>query len=43
MSAYGFDNSGKCADCKADRPIYCDAPSMKGILTDGAWAEYMAA
>ncbi|CVL07701.1 related to ADH2-alcohol dehydrogenase II [Fusarium mangiferae] len=35
--------AGNCPDCKAERPIYCDNPSMKGITTDGAWAEYMAA
>ncbi|EXL92967.1 hypothetical protein FOIG_14133 [Fusarium odoratissimum NRRL 54006] len=34
---------GKCPDCKTGRPIYCDNPLMKGITTDGAWAEYMAA
>ncbi|KAH7215632.1 chaperonin 10-like protein [Fusarium oxysporum] len=33
----------KCLDCKTGRPIYCDNPLMKGITTDGAWAEYMAA
>ncbi|KAF4988994.1 hypothetical protein FDECE_14848 [Fusarium decemcellulare] len=34
---------GKCPDCKAGTPIYCDDPLMKGITTDGAWAEYMVA
>ncbi|KAL5358972.1 chaperonin 10-like protein [Aspergillus floccosus] len=34
---------GKCPDCKHGRPIYCDHPLMKGITTDGAWAEYMVA
>lgn len=35
--------TGKCPDCKAGKPIYCDAPKMKGITADGAWAEYMVA
>ncbi|TDZ74770.1 alcohol dehydrogenase [Colletotrichum trifolii] len=34
---------GVCPDCKAGRPVYCDNPLMKGITTDGAWAEYMVA
>lgn len=34
---------GKCADCKAGLPVYCEAPLMKGITTDGGWAEYMVA
>jgi hypothetical protein len=25
------------------KPIYCDNPKMKGLTTDGAWVEYMAA
>ncbi|TQW00485.1 zinc binding dehydrogenase [Cordyceps javanica] len=33
----------ECPDCKADRPIYCDKPSMKGINVNGAWSEYMVA
>ncbi|ODM22366.1 hypothetical protein SI65_03212 [Aspergillus cristatus] len=34
---------GKYPDCKAGLPIYCDAPLMKGITTNGAWAKYMVA
>ncbi|KAF9878254.1 hypothetical protein CkaCkLH20_04292 [Colletotrichum karsti] len=34
---------GVCPDCLAGRPIYCDNPLMKGLTTDGAWAEYMVA
>ncbi|KAL4891027.1 chaperonin 10-like protein [Aspergillus ambiguus] len=34
---------GTCPDCRHGRPIYCDSPMMKGITTDGAWAEYMVA
>ncbi|KAF4824732.1 alcohol dehydrogenase [Colletotrichum siamense] len=34
---------GKCPDCKAGKPVYCDNMLMKGITTDGAWAEYMVA
>ncbi|KAF4338424.1 sphingosine n-acyltransferase lag1 [Fusarium beomiforme] len=44
VGCLNFDSCcGKCPDCKAGRPIYCDNPLMKGIATDGAWAEYMAA
>lgn len=34
---------GKCPDCRAGRPVYCDNLLMKGITADGAWAEYMVA
>ncbi|KAE8382583.1 putative zinc binding dehydrogenase [Aspergillus bertholletiae] len=44
VGCINFDSvCGTCTDCKAGLPIYCDAPLMKGITTDGAWAEYMAA
>ncbi|KAL2802414.1 chaperonin 10-like protein [Aspergillus granulosus] len=44
VGCINFDTvCGECPDCKADRPIYCDAPKMKGLTTDGAWAEYMVA
>ncbi|KAF5619292.1 sphingosine n-acyltransferase lag1 [Fusarium tjaetaba] len=44
VGCLNFDSCcGKCPDCKASTPIYCDNPLMKGITTDGAWAEYMAA
>ncbi|KAJ5108185.1 zinc binding dehydrogenase [Penicillium angulare] len=44
VGCINFDTvCGKCADCKAGLPIYCEAPLMKGITTDGAWAEYMVA
>ncbi|GCB25987.1 alcohol dehydrogenase [Aspergillus awamori] len=44
VGCINFDSvCGKCPDCKAGRPIYCDAPMMKGITADGAWAEYMVA
>ncbi|OJJ48006.1 hypothetical protein ASPZODRAFT_95133 [Penicilliopsis zonata CBS 506.65] len=32
---------GKCPDCKAGIPVYCEGNLMKGITADGAWAEYM--
>ncbi|EYE97889.1 zinc binding dehydrogenase [Aspergillus ruber CBS 135680] len=44
VGCINFDSvCGKCPDCKAGLPIYCDNPLMKGITTDGAWAEYMVA
>ncbi|KNG86482.1 hypothetical protein ANOM_005123 [Aspergillus nomiae NRRL 13137] len=44
VGCINFDSvCGKCADCKAGLPIYCEAPLMKGITTDGGWAEYMVA
>ncbi|KAJ5235505.1 zinc binding dehydrogenase [Penicillium citrinum] len=44
VGCINFDSvCGKCADCISGLPIYCDAPSMKGITIDGAWAEYMVA
>ncbi|KAF4959447.1 hypothetical protein FGADI_1668 [Fusarium gaditjirri] len=44
VGCLNFDSCcGKCPDCKSGRPIYCDNPLMKGITTDGAWAEYMVA
>ncbi|PWY88840.1 GroES-like protein [Aspergillus sclerotioniger CBS 115572] len=44
VGCINFDSvCGKCPDCKAGLPIYCDAPNMKGITADGAWAEYMVA
>ncbi|KAF5551493.1 alcohol dehydrogenase [Fusarium phyllophilum] len=44
VGCLNFDSCcGNCPDCKAGKPIYCDNPLMKGITTDGAWAEYMAA
>ncbi|KAJ5178733.1 zinc binding dehydrogenase [Penicillium capsulatum] len=44
VGCINFDSAcGKCPDCQANRPVYCDAPRMKGITTDGAWAEYMVA
>ncbi|KAJ4251410.1 hypothetical protein NW762_011392 [Fusarium torreyae] len=44
VGCLNFDSCcGKCPDCKAGKPIYCDSPLMKGITADGAWAEYMAA
>ncbi|RGP80718.1 sphingosine n-acyltransferase lag1 [Fusarium longipes] len=44
VGCLNFDSCcGKCPDCKAGKPIYCDAPLMKGITADGAWAEYMVA
>ncbi|RGP74665.1 sphingosine n-acyltransferase lag1 [Fusarium sporotrichioides] len=44
VGCLNFDSCcGNCPDCKAGKPIYCDAPLMKGITADGAWAEYMAA
>ncbi|KAJ5605471.1 zinc binding dehydrogenase [Penicillium lagena] len=42
VGCINFDSvCGKCADCKAGLPIYCESPLMKGLTTDGAWAEYM--
>ncbi|KAM0304180.1 hypothetical protein ACHAPM_002253 [Fusarium culmorum] len=42
VGCLNFDSCcGKCPDCKAGKPIYCDAPLMKGLTADGAWAEYM--
>ncbi|OJJ36033.1 hypothetical protein ASPWEDRAFT_110216 [Aspergillus wentii DTO 134E9] len=44
VGCVNFDSvCGKCPDCKAGLPVYCDAPLMKGITTDGGWAEYMIA
>ncbi|KAL3454960.1 chaperonin 10-like protein [Aspergillus heterothallicus] len=44
VGCINFDSvCGKCPDCQSGRPIYCDAPLMKGLTTDGAWAEYMVA
>ncbi|KAJ5676048.1 zinc binding dehydrogenase [Penicillium macrosclerotiorum] len=44
VGCINFDSvCGKCPDCEVGRPIYCDSPLMKGITTDGAWAEYMVA
>ncbi|KAJ5104426.1 zinc binding dehydrogenase [Penicillium alfredii] len=44
VGCINFDSvCGKCADRKAGLLIYCEAPSMKGITTDGFWAEYMVA
>ncbi|OJJ74167.1 hypothetical protein ASPBRDRAFT_52335 [Aspergillus brasiliensis CBS 101740] len=44
VGCINFDSvCGRCPDCKAGRPIYCDAPMMKGITADGAWAQYMVA
>ncbi|KAJ4005987.1 hypothetical protein NW752_001234 [Fusarium irregulare] len=44
VGCLNFDSCcGKCPDCKAGKPIYCDAPKMKGITADGAWADYMVA
>ncbi|KAL3465589.1 chaperonin 10-like protein [Aspergillus heterothallicus] len=44
VGCINFDTvCGKCPDCKANRPIYCDTPKMKGLTADGAWAEYMVA
>ncbi|KAF9885243.1 hypothetical protein FE257_000603 [Aspergillus nanangensis] len=44
VGCINFDSvCGKCPDCKSGLPIYCDAPFMKGITADGAWAEYMNA
>jgi len=44
VGALNFDSPcGKCPDCKAGKPLYCDSPLLKGITADGAWAEYMVA
>ncbi|CAG9984548.1 unnamed protein product [Clonostachys byssicola] len=44
VGCINFDSCcGVCPDCLAGRPIYCDNPKMKGLTTDGAWAEYMVA
>lgn len=33
---------GTCPDCRADRPLFCDAPKgMYGLTTDGGFAEYV--
>ncbi|KAH8424004.1 uncharacterized protein LDX57_001759 [Aspergillus melleus] len=44
VGCINFDTvCGKCPDCKAGLPIYCDNPLMKGLTADGGWAEYMVA
>ncbi|KAF6831833.1 alcohol dehydrogenase [Colletotrichum musicola] len=44
VGCINFENAcGVCPDCKAGRPVYCDDFLMKGLTTDGAWAEYMVA
>lgn len=43
VSRFLINCLGKCPDCLAGKPIYCDSPKMKGLTMDGAWAEYMAA
>ncbi|KAI9729927.1 MAG: hypothetical protein M1818_008367 [Claussenomyces sp. TS43310] len=45
VGAISFDGPcGECPDCKAGRKLFCDNPGgMKGITSDGGWAEYMTA